>query len=896
MSLPIAEHIAALTDPQLWQDNPLAMRDARRDTRRNRIFIAVLTLCLTLLFLGGLGAYNLYELLKATWQVPNWLGGDLATALAIGVTGIHFWWVARAAQRRVDGMLMKEAALDGLTSLLMLPMSRLQLVLQAALYPWITAASIALLLLPVYVFCVALEGMTWAELFSLYTLFALASIVTPGFRSPALSGNVGSKMLNQSVEDPHSEPDGDASFLQKRGVKNKLTAMTTVAAVPGYLILIVFISFSSTGLNQTLGRYIPASILALVPSAIISLPFMLVRALIAPFAWFQWHLAPMPFVISGVLLWKYLLLIRTSEFLSVGQYRDLASLPSYLPRRRVLATLYVAISIVVIGYLWPWVVRDEGAAFLTSNPTGRGAGFQGFLFLSVFCATAWALVRSGSVGIWGSVFKKRSSSDPDSPDYDPTPRTVTVLSSIRYIAMPMVYIGGIVLVCGVFGGQGLPAGKDLAILGKCFAVALAAIVMNIGFRRLTGPTGVLGCLATALPLCGPRAFVWLIYFSPMLGFINIGPRQMVGLNTPNGPLFGAAGYERWVLVEGGIGLVLCAVAWVVERVAHNSRGPSASDTSQLDFADAPVFDPTLLGREVFADAQLARKMATSRDDSALSVAILRGIENVVDNAVVSRDIRARLRNRISAQKLWMVLILTIVACLVVGNWFPFLAQPGEVFSDNLDRYGQQGTALQTLSNLQGCFLIVLMITAITSGYSVLPRAFGMDKRKNTLSFLLTTPMSTRSIVVGKAFSLLFTTSAPILYSVICSFVFCFPLSIISGNPEVFTRWALYAGSGVTLYVCTSMIMLALGSLFPNLTAVRLNGCIRLVVLYFVFVAFSLFLSWLGIVASLWGVGRDGIWTIVFALALLLIMLSIMITIGAINGMRKGDIDIKLARK
>ena len=253
---------------------------------------------------------------------------------------------------------MREASLDGLTSLLMLPMSRLSLVLQAAAYPWIAAATVAILLLPIYIFCVGLDGMTWPELASLYTLFGIASVALPGFRRPALSGSIAATMLNQAIDNPNTEPDATKLPFPANPVVGQDSGRRSrwVGVIPAFFILLsIFAGFGRGQIYGALADYVPDSILSLVPSSIISLPFMTARVLITPFAFFRWTVIPLPIVTTLVLVSKYLSLVRTSEFLSVGMYRDLASLATYRPRRTAELGFQMVLVLVSVGFMWAWV-------------------------------------------------------------------------------------------------------------------------------------------------------------------------------------------------------------------------------------------------------------------------------------------------------------------------------------------------------------------------------------------------------------------------------------------------------------------------------------------------------------------------------------------------------------
>jgi hypothetical protein len=342
-------------------------------------------------------------------------------------------------------------------------------------------------------------------------------------------------------------------------------------------------------------------------------------------------------------------------------------------------------------------------------------------------------------------------------------------------------------------------------------------------------------------------------------------------------------------------------AWLVSFISVRRSAAEEKNASEDDESES-VYDPTVLGSEVFADSSQHRRDGAGQTDSSLSLFIVRIVERCVDNAVLTRDLRARLRNRISAPKVAYLFAAMLAVTFIICKWLPFLAAPGSGIADGI--YGAlpkyqaltNGSPLQSLANIQGCFYIVLAISAFFCAYGVLPRAFGTDKRKNTLSFLLTTPMSAWSIVSGKAFALALTCGAAFWFCAIVSLLICFPMTLVSGGFNGFGWWAAICGSAFLGYVATAMIMLALGSLFPDITAVRLNGCIRLVVIWFVYMVISAIVGGLSLIADYYHVPPGAIWAVCVAAAIAVIVFCIMITIGAVTGMRKGDIDIKLAKR
>ena len=132
-----SDHREVLTDPQTWNDNPFVLREARRDRKRWQPLISFSWMCGALLWTGGLAFYLLTLAQQYLHHIPWFLGGDLGTALCIMVSGIQIFFIAGAAQKHTTRLLTSEANQDTLSSLLTLPSTNFQLIIQLTAYPWL---------------------------------------------------------------------------------------------------------------------------------------------------------------------------------------------------------------------------------------------------------------------------------------------------------------------------------------------------------------------------------------------------------------------------------------------------------------------------------------------------------------------------------------------------------------------------------------------------------------------------------------------------------------------------------------------------------------------------------------------------------------------------------------
>src|SRR5438046_1502153 len=157
-------HSAALTDPLTWSENPFVAREARRDVKRKQPYKALAWMSIVLLVLGGLAFRGLTALHNWIHHIPWYLSGEFGAALCVITCGIQIWFVAGAAQKHTIQLLTQEANQNTLNGLLILPIPSFQLLLQAMVYPWLAAMRMAVVTLPIYVFCVGIDGIGWGDL------------------------------------------------------------------------------------------------------------------------------------------------------------------------------------------------------------------------------------------------------------------------------------------------------------------------------------------------------------------------------------------------------------------------------------------------------------------------------------------------------------------------------------------------------------------------------------------------------------------------------------------------------------------------------------------------------------------------------------------------------------
>jgi len=832
-----AEHFALLFDPQLWGDNPFRTRDARRDARHNQSWNTLIWLCITLFFFGLI----FFESIAIQYQIwhsnSHMMGGDIAIDSAIMLSGIHIWFIVRAGQRYAVRMLAREVSQDQMIGLLMLPSDRFRILAQASVYPWFAAMRIAVALLPAYVFLTTLNGPTWQDLFGLYIVFALAGVSLPVWRRPALSAEIGIVSSTQST--PGIEFEATWSGVLKRLFRQAMMGGWIVGI--GMFFLFVFLAYQTRDPDtlERLETYIPRSVLLLMPYFIVSWPLLLARILVTPFNWFGTPLAPLPFVVMGFLLYRYLQLAHTAEFLSVGAYRELATLPSYLPRRRMELALNGATTLFVTGYLWRWAVIDGGLTSLTGRTiVNAQSGLAGFALLLSFLVAVWGVGRAGALGEWLHLKRFRPA--------EGALRQFSARSALRFLAEPFGLGLGFYLLCCLFSGTTPFPTEVVTPVSTALLVALSGMAFYFGARFLMGSYAQVCLLLVPLAIWGPPVF-----------------RQT----------------QLLCLAFLGSGLAFALGAALL---------PGSKERAQYETAASPL-DSTRFGDEVFRDFQTERKTINAQRDSPLTLAFISALEKAYDNAITTKELRTRLRGRLSVPTVELLFVAMLVVSLVAGLILPGFASMGSGMAELLFGPLPAYTFPDLFANILGVWYIALLCVAYSSGYSILPRVFDQEREKSTLGFLLATPMNASSIAFGKLVGLTLTDGLAVWMIGLWTLAMSLPLAILLRSPGVFLGWAEVMLTAVTLQVTVGAIMLAMGSMFPRLTMIRFNGCLRIIVLLMLIQIISLFWSIIFVILKFLDWSDFTFWLAFLGICALVTAFALLLAVSAISGMRRRDV-------
>jgi hypothetical protein len=845
-----ADHLEALSDAQTWGDNPFVRRDARRDRKRWQPWRSFLWLCGTLLVLGAPAFWGLIQLQQTRYANAWFIGGDTGTALLILLCGIHIYFVVGASQKHTTRMLQEEISRTTLSSLLLLPATPYRIVLQSMVYPWLVGMRAALVLLPLYVFCVGLGGVMWLDIALLYLVFALSAVTVPRWNRPALDETV-------AVSTPTAEPTAFAiqpangANASINANANRNSSFGSWLALSCFLMLWLFIMSRGnvSSAHQLAAHYAPDTILELVPCSFLSWPLLLARGLVTPFHWFAYQVPPLLFVLPLVLCNRYMQIVRVSEWLQVGRYRDLAILPTYLPRRRLEGALMIAQAFVWTGYLWRWGVTDGWLMGLAGwTGPSDAPGLLAFAYAILFVTLYWrGLTRVGALATWSRPAARKV-------QLRAVPR-LTWRTSLVYLGQPLVFAALFYPTCCLMAHVvPFPHGV-LPLVGRMLAVGLACWLMRFGltyfFRSLLLVGAAIPFSMQFLALNGnayqlPPNLKLLTYLSPFMGLVNLGSGNL-GIDL-RAALHGGFPWQGWVAYNGVLGLALTLLAGVVtlrqrRRAAATLAATEATVTleqGKLDALDMRrsdeviALDPTRVGQEVFQDATVAQATKQARTDAPLAAALIRTLQRVYDNAVMTKELRARLRGKLQASALQRTFLIFLVLTLALIYGAPQMAIGfGQSMAQNLfTSTGRPDAALCTLT----LWYLALCATVPFVGAGVLPAAFAIDNEKSTLGFTLTTPMSSFAIVVGKAIGLLLS-GCMFQIQLAC---WTLALSVLVGAQtapaQALLVWGTVVSTAFGVTIMIGLIALAIASLFPRRLNVKAGSVIQGLMVYALFFA------------------------------------------------------------
>ncbi len=698
MRLLAPDHAAALRDTATWFDNPFASRDARRDARRSQLTRTICWFSLMLAIVCIPAFIGLQKLVTITRGVPWYLTGDPVLALLVLVSGIHVWFISSTAQRGTVLILGQEASRNTLMHLLTLPTPTFQVVLQIIVYPWCAAMRVALLMLPVYAMGVAMDRISLLDLVMLYAVFSSSALALPLLRRPALGdmAPVVASLPQRQQAASAAMLSPNSKFQSGAGNTNSAGGWMAIAFIIPMLSIVIGLASGRGpgGANALLHPYLPSRIIALLPSSMVSWPLLLGRLLITPLSWFSLRVPLIVFALPLALAQKYFNLVRTAEFMQVGSYRDLASLPTYLARRRGEAAIRSVWALVIVGYLWKWIITRGGLQIVLPGTNPSAPGLEGFAYTLYFLCALTTIVRASSLSMWMRLDflpRKRLAT-----------RKITWLRAARYLLMPTATFAGFYLLCCTLS---LVNPYTPAITANVRALALLTVsgsLLSFGAGSVLGNYAAIPSLlipATALVGFNSYQLPWaktLGFLSPSLGLIAVLHPNFPGLST----FYSGMHWQQWLAPGLLIGLSATSCGLMrLSRMASKNKSGQQEGTIPLD--------PTAVGPEAFMDETSMAMDPTQKEDTALALGLVGFMSKYFDNPVAVREVRARLRGKFDTEAIRNLLVLLLVGTVLIYQAAPELATTfGHGLSQAL--YGNISNSFASLiSDIQCCFLIVL---------------------------------------------------------------------------------------------------------------------------------------------------------------------------------------------
>lgn len=395
LSLP-PPYAQALRDLPDTSDNPFYWRERRRDERRLDPWKRLLqsTLALGIVFLLALaGQWTLLAFSDRfpDWlergRIPVWLGGPDGGRVTFALlAAFHALQIGYAARGQINGILEQEARGGTLYQVLMTRIPAFQMLLQMTVYPFQRAMLVALAGLPFYTLLISYASVTPYEVFVLYVIFSALSIPTPGWRTPAFQEatpeEIGQTLTRQS---------------QNAGCLNLV--LSTLFLPTGILVGSILYGLH-TAAPDYFSR-IPPEVFPALVALPLTFAWVIVKVLTAPYTWFGLPLPLWFWLVPTMVLGKIGALWTSSQYLRIAEYYQIAMLSDQPARIHWRNDVSKVVALSFLGYLWQPLLETNlfGRLFaapsqitLAHNLTGAlyliGGGC---LFLSLFRARRYAL-------------------------------------------------------------------------------------------------------------------------------------------------------------------------------------------------------------------------------------------------------------------------------------------------------------------------------------------------------------------------------------------------------------------------------------------------------------------------------------------------------------------------
>jgi ABC-type transport system involved in multi-copper enzyme maturation permease subunit len=763
----------AFSDVHTFQDNPLATLERRRSERRLSDKV-ILVVCLAAML--GMMALILWAWARIqqflTKHIPNEVGGNYGSMLFIAVCGLHFWFVRFTANRRTNQFFLQEYRRGSLQALLSTTFTPFQLVLQAAIFPFIQGMLVAAAGFPFYVAFLHMGGVTWADLATLFLIFAMAAFSPPRWRVPVFSG-----LAPQEIQKKKKRGRGTTGW-------EIIWALGFMLWVFGWILNPIFGSGWYWQLFVPLGELLDKHVRLLWPSIFIGWPFMAGRWLLSPIAFYSIALPPILFVVPLYCVSQILGIWHTSMYLRTEDEKQLERLWDLPGFWKLRFTFTLLVSFSVLGFCWkPFVASKLTASLLTLRFAQPGQDLAGLL---------WLIGLFAAFMFWERIFcfkqANRDELDPYSARY--------IGAEMKWSFIPLFALYALYVIGCLLSRRSPFPPAVVTVLPGMLASTFAGGFLS---RSLVTTRAAHVCLilspllAFLIPGLG-----WLAGLSPLAGLFSLSPhtQRIANVLSPF-PI----SLPAW-FIPAGFGAAVSLMVMAFSFSKSRAKWKSAESIPHNDEQSA----------EYVTEPARAGKPFREKKEQPVAQALLLWIQKRYDNAVAIKELRVQLRGRLGNVELaiyatlFAVPLITVFARPDIATMI--LGPPSQLF------YGEGLSPLAALlaevSTLL-CFLVSAifpMMMAYNAG-----TAFGKERDRSTLGFVLITPMHTGSILWGKLFGLMLTAGMAMGFALAVNLLFALIVIPLAGPVIALRGLVLTSAIPILFSIAGSMLGLMYASLF-----------------------------------------------------------------------------------
>jgi ABC-type transport system involved in multi-copper enzyme maturation permease subunit len=352
----------------------------------------------------------------------------------------------------------------------------------------------------------------------------------------------------------------------------------------------------------------------------------------------------------------------------------------------------------------------------------------------------------------------------------------------------------------------------------------------------------------------------------------------------------------------GLALTLSAGMWELIRSLWARRRAARKAGRSADVAmgekeplyidavpERVALDPTLVGREAFMDAPMAKNAKDAQMESPVVLGLIVALQRVYDNAVATKEIRARLRGKVQPQTILRTFVIFLaVTCALLFIWPQIATAFGAYMAGSLFPNSPTEPALVYASVLSLWYLALCGLSPFVGG-SLLAGAFAAEYEKSTLGFTLTTPMRASDIAGGKAIGLLIVGGINQAYIALWTLLLSLGFSVQLGLGRSLLIWVQMTGIAALVTITVGLIGLAIASLFPKQITVKSGGVVQALMVYGVIFAPGLLgVMWTAFVRWI-GLPPVTVVLLIVAALVLLAILGMVVAIYGVSRMRLSDV-------